>query len=72
MDTFGDGFDTGALYIYDSKHFYKKYASDCNQNPLIFEYCFDSSTSNIGDSVTITMTGFEPKHQWEVWYLIQL
>ena len=66
MDTFGDGFNTGYFFIFDSQELFEKHTPTCNKNPVLVEYCFNPNTMKDGDSVTATASGVSPSHKWEV------
>jgi hypothetical protein len=66
MDTFGDGFGNGKLYLFDSKHYYHKYAPNCDENPITIEYCFDPNTMDEGHKLTASIHGYSLHHKWEV------
>ena len=70
MDTFGDGFGSANLYLFDSKQYYEKYAPNCEENPIMIEYCFDPNTMDDGHTLTATMSGLDPDHRWEVCLII--
>ena len=66
MDTFGDGFNTGKMFIFDDYNGKCSTAPDCDHNPVSQEYCFQPSLMKDGDSVTATVSGVNPKQRWEV------
>ena len=66
MDTFGDGWNAASFYSYDSKQRFRQVSSDCEENVIINEYCFDPNTAEDGDWVSATVFGYKATEPWEI------
>ena len=67
-DTFGDGWNTCSLIIYDASLHYQILSPSCSQNPVSTSYCFQPELMQDGHQVTATVHGFQPTYPWEVRY----
>lgn len=65
-DTFGDGWDTANLYIYDNLGNYQIFSPNCTYNPVLGDYCFDPYYATNGDYVSAYVYGYDPKYPWEI------
>lgn len=66
-DTFGDGWDTGSMFLYPSDGSAPAMITlPCGKTSLMTKFCFHPEVHEDGDYVVVGIMGYNPSYPWEI------
>eukprot|EP00607_Mallomonas_marina_P010742 CAMPEP_0182421794 /NCGR_PEP_ID=MMETSP1167-20130531/7292_1 /TAXON_ID=2988 /ORGANISM="Mallomonas Sp, Strain CCMP3275" /LENGTH=976 /DNA_ID=CAMNT_0024599279 /DNA_START=206 /DNA_END=3136 /DNA_ORIENTATION=- len=70
-DSFGDGWDSAKLFLFDSMDRYTSYAPNTTENHIAIQYCFPIVPME-SDFVVATVIGYQSHFPWEIQWQVLL